>query len=217
MNTYKYFLGILIMCCTLFSNNVIAQEREKEIVFTEEDKKQLQDRVKQKVGEFQSYLSDIVNTELTDKQRESSIYAALALFMGKGDPYYVINEYGEKERRNAVRMQISSLNNTRKRWSKMKTYLWNQYNNIHNYDKVEIQSADVVRVGEIHQVGENRFQAVAFFCQKYVSYRDGRRVYGPDISGKKIIVHIQAIDTPTGYTWDAKFGDVYVTSTEKGR
>ena len=58
MNTHKYLLGILITCCTLCTNNVFAQEREeKEIVFTEEDKKQLQDRVKLKVEEFMDYLS----------------------------------------------------------------------------------------------------------------------------------------------------------------
>lgn len=214
MNTYKKLLATLLLCI-LFSNNIFAQDND--IVFTEEDKKEMQVRVKQKVEEFQGYLSDIVNSELTVKQRENSVYAALALFMGKGDPYTVINEYGEKERRNAVRMQISSLNNTYKKWSKMKKYLWDQYNKLdHIYDKIEIQSADVVRVDNIHRVGKNRFQAVAYYCQRYVSYRDGKRVYGPDISGKKITVHIQAIDTPKGYVWDAKFGDIYVTSTQYG-
>lgn len=230
MNTYKYYLGILIMCCTLFSNNVFAQEREKEIVFTEEDKKQLQDRVKLKVEEFMGYLSDIVNKDLTYKQRTSSIDAALALFMGKGEPYYVtiedtirdefdkiIEVSRRKEKRNAVRIQISSLSRDNIKWSKVKTYLWNQYKNIHVYDNVVIQSADVVRVDNIYQVGNNQFEAVAYFCQKYVAYRDGRRVYGPDITGKKIIVHIRAIDTPRGYTWDARFGDIYVTGTERGK
>lgn len=224
MNTYKYFLGILIMCCTLCTNNVFAQEQE-EIELTEEIKKQLQQRITQKVVELQNYLSDIVNTQLSTNQRTESINAALALFMGKGEPYYVIvedikNEYGKivsrkrKERRNAVRIQISSVTNDIKRWSKMKTYLWNQYNNIHKYDTVKITSADIIRVDNIEEVGKNKFQAVAYYCQKYVSYRDDRIVYG-DLTGKKIIVHIEAVDTPTGYVWDAKFGDIYVTSTER--
>ena len=225
MNTYKYFLGILIMCCTLCSNNVFAQEQE-EIELTEEVKKQLQERIIQKVVELQGYLSDIVNTKLSAKQREESINAALALFMGKGEPYYVIveerikNEFGKieirkrKEKRNAVRIQISSVNNDNKRWSKMKKYLWNQYNNIHKYDKVKITSADIIRVDNIKEVGKNKYQAVAYYCQKYVSYRDDKIVYG-DLTGKKIIVHIEAVDTPTGNVWDAKFGDIYVTSTER--
>lgn len=183
---------------------------------TEDDKKELQERVKIKVDEFQQYLSDIVNTKLTQEQRKASISSALALFIGKGESYHVTNSYGERENRLPVRMQISSLNTNSTRWLPMKKYLNNQYINVHRYGRVEIQSADVVRVDNINKVGDGKYQAVAYFCQKYVAYRDGRRVYGPDITGKKVIVYISAIDTPAGTVWDAKLGDVYVTATKAG-
>jgi hypothetical protein len=198
----------------LFSMNFVNSFAQNDL--TENDKKELQDRVKIKVEEFQQYLSDIVNNNLTNSQRENSITSALALFIGKGGAYYVTNEYGQNERRNPVRMQISSVNHSATRWFKMTKYLLNQYNNINGYGKVKIESADVVRVDNIYKVGENRYQAVAYFSQKYVAYRDGELAYGPDVTSKKVIVYISAIEIPGGYVWDAKLGDVYVTSTKLG-
>jgi len=207
MKTFNIFLMAVLLstfCAPVFAQNDL----------TEEDKVELQDRVKIKVEEFQNYLSDIVNTDLTDTQRKNSITSALALFIGKGEAYSVKNEYDETEKHSPVRIQISSINNASIRWLAMKKYLNNQYNNVHKYGKVELQSADIVRVDNIYKVGKGQYQAVAYFCQKYVAYREGRRVYGPDITGKKVIVYVSAIETPVGIVWDAKLGDVYVTSTK---
>lgn len=202
-------ITILLVVCFMGTANGYGQND-----LTEQDKIELQHRVKLKVEEFQQYLSDIVNTKLTNTQRKESIQAALDLFIGKGKSYTVTNEYGETEYRNPVRIQVSSINNDRIRWLPMTKYLSNQYDNVNRYGKVEIQSADAVRVDNIKKTGEGQYQAVAYFCQKYVGYRDGRRVYGPDITGKKVIVYISAIETPVGTVWDAKLGDVYVTSTK---
>ena len=199
----------MLIMCFISASNIYGQND-----LTEDDKIELQHRVKLKVEEFQGYLSDIVNTKLTNTQRKESIQAALDLFIGKGKSYTVENEYGETENRNPVRMQVSSINNDRRRWLPMTKYLSNQYENVHRYGKVEIESADAVRVDNIRKVGDGQYMAVAYFCQKYVGYRDGRRVYGPDITGKKVIVYISAIETPIGTVWDAKLGDVYVTSTK---
>lgn len=208
MRTARFFLLF-----TLLGMALVTSSAQNEL--TEEDKKELQDRVKIKVEEQQQYLSDIVNIELSDNQRKAAIESALYLFMGKGESYSVVNEYGETVNRKPVRIQLSSVNNTAIRWLPMKKYLSNQYNNIHKYGKVTIQSADVVRVDNIYKVGEGRYQAVAYFCQKYVAYRDGRLVY-TDITGKKVIVYINAIERPGGPVWDAKFGGIYVTSTKLG-
>lgn len=202
------FIIIIVLCC-LSTANVFAQNN-----LTEEDKKELQYRVKLKVEEFQGYLSDIVNTSLSDLQRQNSVRSALELFIAKGKAYSVKNEYGETEYRQPVRMQLSSVNSSKTRWLPMTRYLSNQYNNIHKYGTVEIQSADVVRVGNIYQVGPNSYQAVAYFCQRYAARtKDGAFAYGPEVTSKKVIIHIAAIDTPAGTVWDAKLGDVYVTAT----
>lgn len=206
-NMKSIYKILLFALCLTFSVNMSAQGD-----LTEEDKTELQVRVKMKVDEFQQYLSDIVNTNLSNNQRRNSITAALALFIGKGEAYTITDEYGETVYKNPVRMQISSINNDRKRWLPMTKYLENQYNNVHRYGRVVIESADAVRVDNIHKVADGRYQAVAYFCQKYIAYREGRPVYG-DVTSKKVIVYISAIDTPYGYVWDAKLGDVYVTST----
>ena len=205
----KTFRIILLVICCLSTANVFAQND-----LTEKDKKELQERVKYKVEEFQTYLADIVNTKLSDTQRRSSIKSSLALFIGKGEAYSIENEYGEKERRNPVRMQISNVLTQKTRWLRMTKYLNNQYNNIHRYGSVEIQAADVVRVDNIYKVGDGRYQAVAYFCQRYAAKsKDGIFVYPPEITSKKVIVYVNAIETPVGTVWDAKLGDVYVTAT----
>ena len=123
----KIFKLLFTFALLSISLNTFAQHE-----LSEEDKVELQNRVKLKVEEFQGYLSDIVNTKLSDNQRKNQITAALALFIGKGQDYTVVNEYGERENRKAVRMQLSSLNGST-RWLAMTKYLNNQYSNVHKY------------------------------------------------------------------------------------
>lgn len=199
------------MLCCIPAASISAQNN-----LTEKDKKELQERVKMKVDEFQQYLSDIVNTKLDTTRRQASIKSALALFIGKGEAYSIKNGYGEVERRNPVRMQLSSVNTSKTRWLRMTRYLKNQYNNIHGYGTVEMQSADVVRVDNIYKVGDGCYQAVAYFCQRYAAKtkEGGSFAYGPEVTSKKVIVYVNAIETPVGTVWDAKLGDVYVTATK---
>lgn len=209
MNTIK----ILLICALIAFLGVPAYAQNE---LTDEDKEELQIRTKVKVEEFQNYLSNIVNTSLTDRQREASIASALVLFIGGGDPYTVKIEDDKGntfiENRKAVRMQLSSINNYSKRWLPMKIYLQNQYNNVHKYGRVTIQSADAVRVDRFSKTADGHYEAVAYFCQKYMAYRDGKVVYA-DIVIKKIKVYVDALETPDGVIWEVKLGDVYVTST----
>lgn len=209
MKAIKIFSVFFIMC--ILCNTQVSAQND----LTESDKKEMQERVKLKVEEFQGYLSDIVNTSLTSTQRKASVSSALALFIGKGSAYTIINDYGEKENRGAARIQISSVNKSYVKWLAMTKYLDNQYNNVYRYGKITIEAADAVRVDNIYKTGDGRYQAVAYFCQKYAAYRDGKIVYS-DITGKKVTVYISAIETPVGTVWDAKLGDIYVTSTKSG-
>ncbi len=59
MRTARFFLLF-----TLLGMALVTSSAQNEL--TEEDKKELQDRVKIKVEELQQYLSDIVNIELSD-------------------------------------------------------------------------------------------------------------------------------------------------------
>lgn len=201
IKTYLAFLFIICAMPTLAQNDL-----------SESDKEALQARVKDKVDEFQYHLSCIVNTELTNYQRLEEINASLVLFIGKGERYNITNDKGEVENRSPVRMQLSSVNNDIKRWLSMKKYLRNQYENVHRYGKVVIQAADAVRVDNINKVSDGHYEAMAYFVQKYIAFRDGRIDYS-DITTKKIKVYIDALEVLGEIIWDAKLGDVYVTST----
>ena len=96
----------------------------------------------------------------------------------------------------------------------MKKYLWNQYTNVHRYGKVKIESADVVRVDNINKVSDGHYEAMAYFCQRYIAYNEGGSVVYSDITTKKIKIYIDALEIPGGVIWEAKLGDVYVTATE---
>lgn len=79
---------------------------------TNATKDTLQARAKDAVEEFVNYLSNIVKKDiLSDRQRQEEIKAALALFIGNGEKYSVMNEHGERENREPVRMQLSSVRN----------------------------------------------------------------------------------------------------------
>jgi hypothetical protein len=200
----------IILTLFLFLISVVSMAQHE---LSDSDKAALQERVKQKVDEFVHYLGNIVNKDLSDAQRQNSVKSAIELFVGKGERWSIVNDYGEKEYRNPVRMQISSVNRNYSSWLSMKKYLQNQYNNIHKYGKVVIESADVVRVDNINRVGDGQYEAMAYYCQKYIAFRDGRVVYG-DITTKKIKVYISALEVLGSVIWEAKLGDVYVTATK---
>lgn len=207
MNKIKLLLLLLMMTATSVS---YAHDLSQEEVTA------LQERVKYKVEEFQRNLGSIVDNRLSANRRHAALETTLALFMGNGDVYYVNNEYNEREKRGPVRIEVSSVNRMKISKNPIKEYLNNQYKNLHKYTKVEIDSVDAVRVDNIYKVGENQYECMAYFCQKYISYGpDGTVRYG-DISKKKVKVHITAREIPTvGIVFDAKLGDIYVTETKR--
>lgn len=204
MAKIRFYIFALMIC---LSSSVFAQN-----TLTQEEKVAIQNRVRQKVEEFQGYLGTIANIKLSSNQRLRSIESALSLFIGKGDRYSITNEYGKKESRKPVQMQLSSINSSIKRSLAMRTYLDNTYKNVHKYGKVEITSADLVRVDNLTQTGDGTYEAMAYYVQKYIAYKDGKVAYS-DITGKKIKVYVTALPIPGGVIWEAKLGDVYVTST----
>ena len=204
----KALKTIIVALSILWTGPAFAQHE-----LSASDKEALQERVMDKVMEFQNHLQNIVKKdELTTLQRENEIKASLVLFIGNGERYKVINSDGVEENRSAVRMQLSSLNRSVNRWITMKSYLRNLFNNVHRYVKVVIQEADAIRVDNINHVSGDNYEAMAYFAQKFIGFRDGKVVYG-DITTKKIKVYIKALEVPGGVIWDAKLGDVYVTST----
>lgn len=187
---------------------------------TDNQKVLLQERVKQKVEEFQYSLSQIVNAQNSHKIRSEHVELLTNLFIGKCEPYkYYDENLGKEVKSKGVKMQTSSVNHSYKSRQLMKDYIYKLYNpetgeTELRYSKITIESASAVRVDNIERVGDH-YECVAYFCQKFIGYRDGNVVYS-DVTSKKVRCYIKSIDTDkNGTTWDAKLGDMYVISTEK--
>lgn len=208
---------ILLAICSI--SPMVAQE------LPEKDKLALQERTKQKVEEFQGYTSNIANGNLSYERRRSSIESAMELFIGKGAPYTLTQEVVNKKTgevknidktKSGVKMQVSSVNRSWISSKPMREYLNALYRQSIKYADVRIESSDVVRVDNLHKVAEGRYEAMAYYCQRYARYDDrGLLTYG-DVSRKKIKVYVTAKEIPfVGTIYEVQLGDVYVVSTKR--
>lgn len=187
---------------------------------TDNQKKMFQERVKQKVEEFQHALSNIVDNSLRHDIRKENVTNLFNLFIGEGNPYdYYDVELDERVYSTGVKMQTSSIYKTNNQSQKLKRYIYKLYNpetgkSEMSYTKIVIESASAVRVDNIEKVGDH-YECVAYFSQKFIGYKDGK-VWYSDLTGKKIRCYIMHIDLPTGKRiFDAKLGDIYVLSTQR--
>lgn len=203
----KTFLSLLLL---LFVQVSFAQS------LSEEDKQELQLRAKQKVESFQGYLSTIASRNMSASSKTAATKSALNLFIGKGEPYMFTDDYGNRLQHDAVKMQVSSKTTGRIRSRSMKNYLAGLAQ-MSRYSKVEIESADVVRVDNIRMTGEGKYEAVAYFSQKFCGYRDGKLIYA-DVTEKKVKIYVEkeTVPMPDGnqqVIWLVLLGDVYVLDT----
>ena len=213
MKRFKNIILFISLC--FIATGLQAQDR-----LTDEQKVEFQNRVKQKVEEFQNALSDIVNEKLDDTIRKEQVKNLLQLFIGEGDPYDYYDV--EKDRRihsSGVKMQTSSVNQDTDKSQHLKRYIYRLYDpntgkSSLKYSKIVIESASAVRVDNIVPVGDH-YECVAYFSQKFIGYRDGKVSYS-DETGKKIRCYINRIDLPTGKKiFEAKLGDIYVLYTKR--
>lgn len=203
---------IIIIVMMLMGSNIFAQE------LSYSEKQALQLRVKNKVDEFQFYMGQLADKKSTSLEVKNNAYnLSLKLFIGECENYSIYDfDLDRNVLKSAVRMEISSKYRSSKSRTLMKRYLDNLRNN-KTYSQIEITDADVVRVDNIYPVGDH-YECMAYFCQKYIGYREGRVAYS-DITTKKVRVYIQAIQVPkpdgsTGIIWNALLGDIYVLETK---
>ncbi len=213
MKEYLLYTKFVVILLTLFFPKPVFPQQ-----LTQAEKESLQARVKNKVDEYQFYLQQLADKRSTSAEVKDNAYSlALKLFVGECENYSIYDpDLGRNITKPAVRMEISSKYRPTKSRVRMKRYLENLRNN-HTYDQIEITDADVVRVDNIYKVGDH-YECMAYFCQKYIGYRDRRIIYS-DITTKKVRVYIQAIQIPkadgrTETIWNALLGDIYVIETK---
>lgn len=213
MNKYLTYIKCVIFLFVLFVSIPIFPQQ-----LTQAEKESLQARVKNKVDEYQFYLQQLADKRSTSEEVKNNAYSlALKLFVGECENYSIYDpDLGRNVTKSAVRMEISSKYRSTKSRVLMKRYLNNLRNN-QTYDQIEITDADIVRVDNIYKVGDH-YECMAYFCQKYIGYRDRRIIYS-DITTKKVRVYIQAIQIPKANgsietIWNALLGDIYVIETK---
>ncbi|MDE6689047.1 MAG: hypothetical protein K2J86_04065 [Prevotella sp.] len=195
----------------LLQQNSFAQE----ITLSDEDKGELQIRVKQKIEDFQMHLGTIASKAgVSETSKDAATASALELFIGRGKPYEYTDGYGNRLRHEPVQMQTS--NRYRKYPPKPMTQYLKNLRNL-TYTKVIIEAADAVRVDNIFETPDGKYEAIAYFIQKFCGYRDGRLVYN-DIAEKKVKIYVEkeVIPTPSGtdqVIWQVLLGDIYVINT----
>lgn len=200
---YYTFAIIFILCATALAQNNL----------TEKEKDEIELQCIQSVKEFEAYIKAISDENLPNTSRQKFLDSALNLFIGNGKGYSIQNAFGETEIRKPVQMQISSYNSRAVRSVNISTFLNNLYKNIYKYDNLAIVSVDLVRIGNYTQIGEGKYEAIAYYTPKYKTFKN--EAIAHSVSTEKTIkVYLDSLPTSEGKTWGIKLGDIYVLSTK---
>ena len=164
----------------------------------------------QRVAQMNDYISFMADKSNDMETRQYYKKQALNLFAGRG---YNYEENGVNKE--GVRMEITSVNNTRPRSKLMRVY----FNGLMNltYQKVSIQSTELasIKVSNLQKVDNNMYVCTCYFDQVFVGYRDGRPVY-EDITRKKVKCYIEVQDVEGGpQEYVVLLGDVQAIDTKR--
>lgn len=172
---------------------------------------QIKHTAAQRVAQMNDYISFMADKSNDMEIRQYYKKQALKLFVGRG---YGYEENGVNKE--GVRMEITSVNNTRPRSKLMRAY----FNGLINltYSKVSIQSTELasIKVSNLQKVDNNMYVCTCYFAQVFIGYRDGRAVY-KDITRKKVKCYIEVQDVEDGpQEYVVLLGDVHAIDTKRG-
>lgn len=212
------FIVKLFLLGILFVGIVEPTQAQTNIELSEEEKDQLIKRIEDKLEDFLVYLGELASKTLPNEIREYAYEQNLSLFIGKCEPYKVVDLYSGREQwKKAVQMQTSSVNNSNINSQSMKDY-FNKLKNNRSYTDIIIEQSGAVRVDNLRQVGPGKLEGVAHYFQIFAGYRDKRLIY-KDRTEKSVKVYVDSnsYDTSEGpqLTYDIKLGDMKVRSTER--
>ena len=170
---------------------------------------QIKRRAAERVAQMNDYISFMADKSNDLETRQYNKKQALNLFAGRGYDY---EENGiHKE---GVRMEVTSVNNTRPRAKLMRVY----FNGLVNltYQKVSIQSTEVssIKVSNLQKVDNNLYVCTCYFDQVFIGYRDGLPVY-KDITRKKVKCYVEVQDAEDGLEYVVLLGDVHAIDTKR--
>ena len=170
---------------------------------------QIKRRAAERVAQMNDYISFMADKSNDVETRQYNKKQALNLFAGRGYDY---EENGiHKE---GVRMEVTSVNNTRPRAKLMRVY----FNGLVNltYQKVSIQSTEVssIKVSNLQKVDNNLYVCTCYFDQVFIGYRDGIPIY-KDMTRKKVKCYVEVQDAEDGLEYVVLLGDVHAIDTKR--
>ena len=170
---------------------------------------QIKRRAAERVAQMNDYISFMADKSNDLETRQYNKKQALNLFAGRGYDY---EENGiHKE---GVRMEVTSVNNTRPRAKLMRVY----FNGLVNltYHKVSIQSTEVssIKVSNLQKVDNNLYVCTCYFDQVFIGYRDGIPIY-KDMTRKKVKCYVEVQDAEDGLEYVVLLGDVHAIDTKR--
>ena len=183
---------------------IFAQMMDKNSV-----EEQITRRAAERVAQMNDYISFMADKSNDLETRQYNKKQALNLFAGRGYDY---EENGiHKE---GVRMEVTSVNNTRPRAKLMRVY----FNGLVNltYQKVSIQSTEVssIKVSNLQKVDNNLYVCTCYFDQVFIGYRDGIPIY-KDMTRKKVKCYVEVQDAEDGLEYVVLLGDVHAIDTKR--
>lgn len=189
----KKILILLVTALVSFSGRAYAQSSD----LTDEQKKDIIERIEQKLSDFQGDLSVLVGKDCSLDTKQAVMKKALKLFIGGGESYVTQEPTYSGTRdvpHKAVTMGIiTSKNPNGERINNpMKIYLRGLIKTSQNQNfTVRIEQADAVRVDSFRKVGEDRYIATAYILQNFARYtKEGRLTY-IDTTAKKVTIYIE--------------------------
>lgn len=205
-----------IFALLLFTIPVIGQTSD----LSTEDLLMLQERAKQKVDQFNNYISFIAKRKRYSSWSEQSedmnnknayIKEALKLFIGGGKQSLDI--YGNVIP--APTMEVSSINRrTRKtRISSRPISIYLESMKNLNYKEVNVTASDAYFASEAKQISGNQYKVTLSYCQWFVGRRGDGYVYR-DKTDKTVEVYITREVVDERVRWTVQLGNIKVDATE---
>lgn len=234
MNMKSFITCLLLTLCVV---KLSAQESH-ETVYNELDDaayRQIIKRAKQEVNQFTSLLEFMVKKpnnpsdnrawEEMRKKRRGWRNDALLLFVGKGQPYYtyVLDENDnpiDTIKHDPVKMQVTSLRDTRPRDLELRKYLSNliEQANKDNSIKTVIQTTkwQSMKASEIRKIDDGQYVLDVYFEQTYIrTSGELNRLLYADKTTKRVTCYIEIIETDLGTEFIVRLGDVQATDTQE--
>lgn len=194
--------------------NIQAQSSEE---LSDADRETIEQRVIEKINDFLSYLPEIAaKTNKSSEERtlaKKYIGLTLELFIGEGEKYEYIDNYGNRLWHDPVKMQTTSRGRANKP-KLMKNYL-NALMAL-PYQTVEIDTCSAVRINKkLYKQADGQYTGSAVFIQAFRATKDGR-LYIDDKDAKQVTIYVKreeiVIDDHKEFVWVIKLGDIRITT-----